>query len=91
MLYSPSNDSAKNSDRFIAPHIPAIFIDKPAGIIYFSAIKVSSGHNRESCVNQERARRCNRGQALQMPLTDVGKAQTEGRSGSQKTCLERIG
>ncbi len=57
--------------------IPAIYIDIATVVVYFWAIKVSPGHNRESCENQERARRCNRGQPLQMPLTDVGKAQSE--------------
>ena len=57
--------------------IETILIDNRPEVVYFSAIKVSPGHNRESCESQERARRCNRGQPLQMPLTDVGKAQSE--------------
>jgi hypothetical protein len=65
------------SDIFVVLFIPAIVVDSLQGISYFFSIKVSSGHNRESCVNQERARRCNRGQPLQMPLTEVGKAQQE--------------
>ncbi len=46
--------SLKDQTRHIVPHAYPldyryIFIDNVPEVVYFSAIKVSPGHNRESC------------------------------------------
>jgi hypothetical protein len=63
-----------------------------AGGFMMGCVKVQK-HNRESRSSRERSRRCNRERNPKMPLSvtsRVGKVRKVGRSGSQKTCLDKI-